>query len=674
MHLQVGVFSIVAALAFAASSSGQHAGHAERLPMHSEDFAPRFAASARTVLRVPAGKVVTLAADSSFDAIEVEGELRNDPTEDTILRVSNLQVLKGGHLNLQVPCGRTLELIIRDTPIDTDVDPFQWGTSILSLGRMTLAGCALKKSFVRAADDLPRGATKIVLEEPVPAGWRIGDELIVPDTRQQPAEPAIPVNAMRESAIAIATISDNTITLSKPLDFDHPAIRAFDGDAIVRPYIANVSRNLTVRSEHPHGTLGHVAALHDSTFDVRHVEFRHLGRTKNVALDPTTNNLSHIGTNQTGRYAFHLHHSQGVGSRFVGNALVGSPGHGKWGVVIHRSSDNLVEGNVIVDFDGSGIVTEEGAEVRNVIRGNLVAYSLGLGGPRNRGGFFYNPDHNNKNGCPGCEGSGIWLQGVQDNTLEDNVAINNRFGITILNRRAFRSYPRRPGGPLDGTLQGPGGWFASFDRNATIANALTGLELWETRGGHPENVESMAKATIARHHLSAHNVANQVFFGPTPVDSGGIVMVDSTVLCHGGSFGLVFPRAYAFVTSFVRTDVRGCYQGITGGGGRNFLYISGGTWQNQINFAFRDTGDAREHPTTSESVVIEKVIYKPYPFPHPALPAAANDIHVISWDGQSPWLPTAQTPTSKCASAQQIYWPDGKTYCLPSVLPTGVRP
>ena len=125
----VGLIGLALWLASAAPVLAQHAIDGDRLLMHTGDFVPRFANRPGTVLKVAAGQVVTLPADSTFDAIEVAGELRNDPTVNTTLRVTNLQVLQGGRLSLNVPCGRRLDLVIRDQVIDTALDPFQWGSA-----------------------------------------------------------------------------------------------------------------------------------------------------------------------------------------------------------------------------------------------------------------------------------------------------------------------------------------------------------------------------------------------------------------------------------------------------------------------------------------------------------------------------------------------------------------
>ena len=115
-------------------------------------------------------------------------------------------------------------------------------------------------------------------------------------------------------------------------------------------------------------------------WDIRFNQFVGLGRTLNVPLVDTVAGTS-IGTNQRGKYAEHHHHAgSSVGSADVGNTYLGNRTASKWALVVHGTSDTLVEDNVAVDFPGAGFVTEDGYEVRNAFRRNLAAY---IGGDPN---------------------------------------------------------------------------------------------------------------------------------------------------------------------------------------------------------------------------------------------------------------------------------------------------
>ena len=176
----------------------------------------------------------------------------------------------------------------------------------------------------------------------------------------------------------VAAIAGRTVTLSKALDFDHLAQRDPDGNVVLLPRVANLTRNVVVQSENPGGTPGHVADVgHGAMWDVRYAEQNGLGRTRAEHIDSTTADPVHIGTNQVGRYNEHHHHAMGLGSASVGNVYRGGgPKTGKWGLALHGTHDARLERNIAIDFRGAGFVTEDGYEVRNVFRQNFGAYNL----------------------------------------------------------------------------------------------------------------------------------------------------------------------------------------------------------------------------------------------------------------------------------------------------------
>src|SRR3954470_657633 len=116
-------------------------------------------------LTVPSGQVVELPADASYDYIEVAGTLRASRVHDTVARFTHLIVLPGGYLDVgtqadPIPCDRKVEFIVRDVPIDTARDPFQWGNGLVNFGRQTRVGCS-KTAWVESADSIGAGATGI---------------------------------------------------------------------------------------------------------------------------------------------------------------------------------------------------------------------------------------------------------------------------------------------------------------------------------------------------------------------------------------------------------------------------------------------------------------------------------------------------------------------------------
>ncbi len=197
-------------------------------------------------------------------------------------------------------------------------------------------------------------------------------------------------------------------------------------------HVANLTRSFVIRSENPTGTRGHILALGRADVDVRHITLDGLGRTTAEALDSTTmdsaGNVTHVGTNQIGRYAFHFHHlagpatpqSNGFQFTFYDNSVVNST---KWGVALHDSHYGLLYNNVVVGWMGAGMVTEDGSETGNQFQYNFVAAGSGSG--------IDHPFERENIRDFGHRGDGIWLANGSSYAV-GNVVCNVRGGgITV---------------------------------------------------------------------------------------------------------------------------------------------------------------------------------------------------------------------------------------------------
>ena len=230
----VGMF-LLAAIWFGGRTSAHDVVEADRVVLHNQEWVYRFAVSHGANLVVPAGQTVTAPMSATYDAIEIAGTLVIQAGAS--IKTTHLLGLPGSVLRLGSPsspvCTQT-EIVIRDVPLDLTRDPFQWGNGIVSFGGVQIIGCE-RTPFVQAVGDIPHGATSIALAS-APSGWQVGDELLIPDTVQQGARNQKP---RREGKVFIAGISGATVTLSKPLDFEHNAIRDPDGNVVLLPRVAN---------------------------------------------------------------------------------------------------------------------------------------------------------------------------------------------------------------------------------------------------------------------------------------------------------------------------------------------------------------------------------------------------------------------------------------------------
>ena len=568
-----------ALLATANLASQQHADHsgdahadvsvaADRVTIGPE-FLPR-RMDLPNKLIVPAGKVVELPADATYDYIEIAGTLKASRAHDTVAKFTHLVVLPGGTLDVgtqadPIPCDRRVEFVVRDVPLDTSKDPFQWGNGLLNFGRQTRVGCS-KTAWLESTGSLAAGATSITLAT-APSGWKPGDELLLPDTATPSATTLAP---RRETTVTIAAINGAELTLSKPLDFAHDNITDPNGAVVLRPRVANLTRNIVIHSENVDGTRGHTVDVgRKASWDIRYNQLVGLGRTRRVPLDDTILG-KHLGTNQRGKYAEHHHHAQSSPmSADVGNVYMG-PRDGKWGLVLHDTSDTLVERNIAVDFPGAGFITEDGYEVRNKIRNNFSAYNLGFS--RDPQGSFIDAAVYVARECPGCEGTGFWFRGVM-NAVDGNEAWNNfTSGINFFNQaQPAGKYPSAPGSEPDSALKHYTDEPISMTGNVVAANIVDGFEVWGVKRFPYKNL------------ISANNTYRQVI--AIISENVELYLQDPKVICGPGGRAVGVHSSPGYVSSF-KIDggqIAGCAVGVTGGGSGRGMYLTGTVLQNEVN-------------------------------------------------------------------------------------------
>ena len=410
--------------------------------------------------RVPAtNDIVVVSHTVTFDSasgdvdtigVAANGVLRFSTTKTTKLKVANLLVQPSGAFEVgtasnPIPASITAEIIIKDKPLDTTndgvgvYDPQQWGTSILVVdGEIKMHGAIKSPTFIRL-DQEPKAGDKTLFLEQSPQGWKPGDRLILPDTRQltwwPPSKYGSSVTPEWEE-LTIQSISGSTVTLTSALKYDHLGARDGNNTLQFLPHVGNLTRNVVIRSENPNGVRGHTAWLHNADADIRYVQFQDLGRTTNSSIDNTSldaNGIAtHIGANQIARYPFHTHHlsgpttvpANGFQTTAIGLAIDnGAQGDSiKWGMAIHSTHYGLFRQNVVYHVAGAGIVTEDSSESFNVIEQNFVMRVRGTGSRAD-------------SGCGvSCarEGVGMWFRGP-NNYIRDNVVANavDNYGYTF---------------------------------------------------------------------------------------------------------------------------------------------------------------------------------------------------------------------------------------------------
>jgi len=397
-----------------------------------ETWSPQRVPGVDDRVRVEAGHdvVYDVASDVRLDCIEVNGRLSFSTAANTQMRIVNLTVMDDGVLDIgteaqPVAPDATAEIIIADQATDDGLDPAQLGTGIQGLGTVRMHGAVKSTTFLRLAAEPLAGQTTLLFEDE-PADWAVGDEVVIPDTRQLRERERRQGFVSRDEKLRIASVDGDQVTLESALQFDHLGARTPDGTLEFLPHVGNLTRNVVVRSENPAGTRGHTIFMARASVDIRYVAVQGMGRTKMGLLDNARfdgdGNLVHAGENQIGRYAIHFHHNFGPtttpenGYQFtlIGNAVDEAP---KWGVTVHNSHYGLVQDNVVYDTGGAGIATEDGNEAFNVFEHNFALRIEGSGDFAPRSGYA------GPAADPGGEGAGLWFRGPH-NYIRNNVGAN----------------------------------------------------------------------------------------------------------------------------------------------------------------------------------------------------------------------------------------------------------
>lgn len=532
------------------------------------EFLPDYREAFSNSLTVQAGTSHVLRGDVEHDAIYVEGELRFATDAPTTLRYVNLHVANGGKLWIgdeANPMLQPVRLIKRDVALDTEKDPFQWGHGIINFGEWISCGKPMERTWVEMVE-VEAEATSIVLEF-VPAGWAVGDELLIPDTRQMqwailravPHTEGLKQPIRNESPVFIESINGNVVTLSKPLDFEHLAGRWEDGSIAFHPEVANCTRNITFSSENPHGSRGHTATVHTGRQDVRYCAFHDLGRTTGDPLDNSVvvdGVVTHVGANQVGRYAEHRHHAHphvgtdpahAHGDHSIGNFYLNT-GTAKWANSTHGSHDVHHRDSIAHGFTGAGFVNEDGNETRVTYERCWASGCRGLTELRPTGAKFAFLQKR-----PGAEGSGFWLHGSDSLVMKNCRAWNNIIGINIFHRSQIGGLvPSVPGGTPDRKhTHIP----KEISGNKAISNAMAGFEEW--------NVPLLPDKSLylVQQQGSFHNGQTGVVFGNG--ERGSLEFVGLEALSHAGiGHGVSSSSAYAEYVKVTESRIEGFAKGL----------------------------------------------------------------------------------------------------------------
>jgi PKD repeat protein len=508
------------------------------------------------VVDIMPGMTVTYDVNSTVHlntiAIQASASLKFRTDVNTMVYVGNFEVLPGGYLEMgtqanPVQANVMTQVFIANQAINTTLDPEQFGTGLIVLGKMSSFGAA-KTPYVTLSQEPHAGDTVLHFASAV-SGWRVGDILELPDTRQLFDTTRGKSYVPQYEQLVIKSISADglSVTLTAPLKFDHLGARDAKGTLDFLAQVTNVTRNVMVASEDVAAgvsdTRGYTLFTSRADVNIQNTGFCELGRTTSNPEDDTTfdsnGNVTHIGTNEGDRapmtvlnlfgptspqangYQFTL-----AGNVITANCVVctnGTTNLGQdspylWGLVVNNSFYGLIQNNVVYNTAGVGIGVEDGASSYNVFDHNFVMRVNGTGARLDKQ----------------FQGDGFWFQNP-NNHVTNNIAtdINNdawdasasySYGFDVdakyvgtVNVAAYQGAdPTKPGQSVAVNMNGTP--LLEFANNELYASPR-GLTLWwlgtsfETVMGNAGTVKNMVVWNQSTYALFNYETNNLVLDG-----------------------------------------------------------------------------------------------------------------------------------------------------------------
>ena len=530
--------------------------------------------SGNDVVNVAAGTTVTydVQSDASIACVGVNGQLVFRHDTSTRLTVGVLMVmatgeLHVGHAGAPISSGVTAEIVIADRALDYLADPEQFGTGFIAFGKVRMHGAVRSPTYVRLTQEVAAGASALALGQS-PSGWSAGDQLVLPDSRHVRVDQRDDAYVPRWETKTLSAISGTSALLSSSALYAHPGARNADSVLEFLPHVANLTRNVVIRSQNSNGVRGHVLFTGRADIDIRFAGFYNLGRTTLAILDSTTldavNNPTHIGTNQIGRYPLHLHHLMGpIGGQpggyqyvLVGNAVDNSP---KWGITLHNTHYGYVADNVVYRAQGAGIMTEDGSESYNVIERNFVVATVGFRVWAVERAHLAPPDF-------GIDGSAFWFRGT-NNYVRNNVATSaTMYGYVVAPYQLGNvNVPTAPGASTTIVMNSNATPLLDFSDNEAYGAIDGGLTLWWV-GSYGNHAQEMPNDNVIRNLRVWHHHRHGFYGYPTNrlVIAGFVARGDMSVLSnpHDGSLGMWFGDYTSRDVFITGADIQGLSLGI----------------------------------------------------------------------------------------------------------------
>lgn len=383
-------------------------------------------------------------SEAAIRGVQVGGTLRFARDRNTLLNVGLLRIAPGDEYSEEgFECDAHLPMRDPTQPrpaveIGTAEEPIPAGKTatirltyfegmnkdscpaiVCCAGRMDLHGAALARTWTKLGKAAAPNDPAITTLESV-SDWRVGDRVIVTATTRQNKikktfEPTLRGGTVNTEERLITAIDGQTLSLDKPLAFEHSAEGEYRAD------VANLSRNVVVESADPRAARGHTMYHRDSAGSIGYAEFRHLGKEGVL-----------------GRYSIHFHL---VGDSMRGSSVIGASiwdSGNRW-ITIHGTNYLVVRDCVGYQSVGHGYFLEDGTEVFNVLDHNLAVQAY-MGKPlpkqvlpydKNDGsGFWWANCHNTftRNTAAECDEYGYFFQAAKTDEFDPRLDVQQPDG------------------------------------------------------------------------------------------------------------------------------------------------------------------------------------------------------------------------------------------------------
>lgn len=352
---------------------------------------------------IPANSVVLADEPVTIEGIEINGKLIVDISKD--MRITTEYMLVRG-ADAYFEWGTETEpylffgrVVLRGTDPNLTIPNTSMERKMLVAmggGQIEMHGKA-KQSWSQLGATANISDNTITLKETV--DWEVGDEIVIASTDYAP---------QNAEEVTITAINGNVLTLDTNLSFMHfGKLLTYNKGTMEmdqRAEVGLLSRNLRIQgnvvSGANEGFNASVMIMNGSQAHIENTEFRTVGQRGRL-----------------GRYPFHWHLVGDASGQYLKNCSIRNSSNRA--VVVHGTSNALVEGVVAYNHLGHGFFLEDGDEELNIFRNNLgiwtrkttVADALE---PieADEPATFWITNPNNRfidNAAAGSEGAGYWL-------------------------------------------------------------------------------------------------------------------------------------------------------------------------------------------------------------------------------------------------------------------------